>query len=61
MEEVNWKQKSGALWLGEGDKCTKFFYIMANSNRRKNSIVSLLIGGTISTNRAEVNKNIVQF
>jgi hypothetical protein len=29
------------------NKCTKFFHKVANSNRRKNSIDSLLIGGTI--------------
>jgi hypothetical protein len=33
---------------------------MANSNRRKNSIDSL-IGGTISTNRLEISEHIVQF
>jgi hypothetical protein len=24
MEKVSWRQKSSALWLREGDKCTKF-------------------------------------
>jgi hypothetical protein len=47
MEEVSWRQKSRVLWLREGDKCTKFFHIMANSNRRRNTIDSLLIDGTI--------------
>jgi hypothetical protein len=54
MEEVSWRQKSRVLWLREGDNCTKFFHIMVNSNRRNNFIDSLLIGGTISTNRIEI-------
>jgi len=34
---------------------------MANSNRRRSSIDSLLIDGTISTNRSEISEHIVQF
>jgi len=60
-EEVSWGQKSRILWLREGDKCTKFFHIMAISNRRRNSIDSLLIVGTISTNWSGINEHIVQF
>jgi hypothetical protein len=26
MEEISLRQKLRALWLREGDKCTKFFY-----------------------------------
>jgi hypothetical protein len=50
MEEVSWRQKSRVLWLKEGDKCTKFFHSMANSNRRYKSLDSLLIGDTQSSN-----------
>jgi hypothetical protein len=32
---------------------------MANFNRRRNSIDSLLIDGTISTNRLEISEHIV--
>ena len=38
MDEISWRQKSRVLWLKEGDKCTKFFHSIANSNRRYNSI-----------------------
>jgi hypothetical protein len=34
---------------------------MVNSNRRKKSIDSLLVDGTISTNRLEISENIGQF
>jgi hypothetical protein len=47
MEEIRWRQKSTALWLKEGDKCTKFFHRVANSNRRNNSIEALSTNGSI--------------
>jgi len=43
QEEISWRQKSRALWLKEGDKCTKFFHRVANSNRRSNFIESLSV------------------
>jgi len=60
MEEVSWRQKSRVLWLKEGDECTKFFHSIANSNRRYNSIDSLLIGPAPS-NWVEICKLIGQF
>jgi hypothetical protein len=58
MVEVSWRQKSRILWLREGDKCTKFFHTIVNSNRRRNSIDSLLIDGTISSNRSGISEHI---
>jgi len=49
QEEVSWRQKSRVLWLKEGDKCTKFFHWIANSNRRFNAIESLSVNGSISS------------
>lgn len=37
-EEALWRLKSGALWIQEGDKNTKFFHDYANARRIKNSI-----------------------
>lgn len=61
MEEVSWRHKSRVLWLKEGDKCTKFFHSMTNSNRRYNSLDSLLIGDTQSSNQTEISVHIVKF
>jgi hypothetical protein len=59
MEEVSWRQKSRVLWLREGDKCMQFLHKMANSNRRRNTIDSLLINGTMSTDHLEISAHIV--
>jgi hypothetical protein len=45
----------------EGDSCcTNVFHEMANFNRRKNSIGSL-IDDTTSTNQLELNEHIIKF
>jgi hypothetical protein len=61
MEEVSWSRNLKVLWLREGDKCTKFFHTIANSNKRRNSIDYLLIDGTMSTNWSKISEHIVQF
>jgi len=61
LEEVSWRQKSWMLWLKEGDKCTKFFHSIANSNRRCNSLNSLVIGDSLSSDQSEIAVHIVKF
>lgn len=47
MEEVGWRRKSKVKWLKAADKCTKFFYRIANSNMRSNSITLLEVDGLL--------------
>jgi hypothetical protein len=61
QEEISWKQKSRVKWLKEGDKCTKFFHLMANSNKRFNSIDSLLIDGSLSSNSDDIREHAANF
>jgi hypothetical protein len=61
QEEISWRQKSRIKWLKEGDKCTKFFHSMANSNKRYNTIDSLLINGSLSSNPAAIRDHVVNF
>ena len=49
LEEISWRKKSKAFWLLEGDKNTKFFHRLANSNHRYNSISTLSINGELSS------------
>ena len=61
QEEISWRQKSIIKWLKEGDKCTKFFRLMANSNKRYNTIDSLLINGSLSSNLVAIREHAVNY
>jgi hypothetical protein len=61
MEEINWRQKSRVTWLKEGDKCTKFFHRVANSNRRNNSITVLEVDGVTYEEPQEIGSQLVHF
>jgi hypothetical protein len=61
FEEVNWRQKSRALWLKERDNNTKFFHRVANSHRRYNHVGALRIHGVMSTDPMEIKEHIVNY
>ena len=61
QEEISWRQKSRAISLQEGDKNTKFFHRIANSNRRSSSISSLMINGELSSDKEAISSSITQF
>jgi hypothetical protein len=61
QEEICWRQKSRIRWLKEGDKCTKFFHLVANANRRNNSIDSLIVNGSPTSDPAIISDHIVSF
>jgi hypothetical protein len=60
MKEVSWRLKSRVMWL-KGNKCTNFFHSIANSNRRHNSIDTIVIGDNPSSNQEEISGHIVEF
>jgi hypothetical protein len=45
----------------ERDKNTNFFPWVANSHRRNNLVISLVINGSITSNSIEIKDHIVQF
>ena len=59
-----WKRSHGdknpeKFWLKEGDRNTRFFYRMANSHRRRNSISNIRINGRRFVKEAEVKEGLV--
>lgn len=61
MEELSWKQKSRVLLLKDGDRCTKFFHRVVNSNRKVNFISSLEVEGELVEDPAHISDQIVSF
>nr|XP_033512764.1 uncharacterized protein LOC117277437 [Nicotiana tomentosiformis] len=60
-EETSWRQKSRCLWLKEGDRNTKYFQRIANSNRRYNHIDRLQVGEVIIEDKEKVKEAILDF
>ncbi len=61
LEEISWRQKSRVLWLQEGDKNTRFFHQIANSNRRFNNINRLFINGAETTDPTVTGEGLVTY
>ena len=59
MEEVSWRQKSRELWLKEGDRNTGFFPRMANSHRRRNTLLNISIHGRRLAQDTEIKEGLV--
>ncbi len=56
LEETSWR-----LWFKERDNNTKFFYKMANSNRRRNLMKKLEVGDTVFSSDSDIRDQAVQF
>ena len=61
LEEISLCQKSGILWLKEGDKNSKFFHHMANSHRRFNTIDTLHVAGVATSDQGIIRDHIINF
>jgi hypothetical protein len=61
QEEISWRQKSRVRWLKEGDKCTKFFHQVASANRRNNSIESLMVNGSPTSDPTSIGDHVVNY
>ena len=61
QEEICWRQKSRVRWLKEWDKCSQFFHMVVNANRRNNTIKSLIVNGSPTLDPDIIRDHIVSF
>jgi hypothetical protein len=61
QEKISWRQKLRVRWLKEGGKCTKFFHQVASANRRNNSIETLMVNGSATSDPASISEYVVNF
>ena len=59
LEEISWRQKSKELWLKERDRNKGFFHRMANSHRRRNSLMNISINGRRLDQESEFKEGLV--
>ncbi|WMV42421.1 hypothetical protein MTR67_035806 [Solanum verrucosum] len=60
-EEIRWRQRSRIQWLKQRDKNTKFFHRVATSQKRYNSIESLLVDGCNTNDPSVIKETIKSF
>ena len=60
MEEISWGRKSREMWLKEGDKNTRFFHKMANSNRMRNCLKKIKVNGIWLSEDQEIQRGVVR-
>ena len=56
---ICWRQKSREHWLKEGDRNIGFFHRMANSHRRRNSLMNISINGRRFDPESELKEGLV--
>ena len=61
LEEIKWRQTSRAAWLWEGNKNTRYFHRVANSNRRFNSIDHLVVDRAFNSDQTKIGEGLVNF
>ena len=54
LEETFWRKKFRVLWLKEVDNNTRFFHKIANSNRHRNFMEKLEVGGTLYSSDSDI-------
>ncbi|KAK1312006.1 hypothetical protein QJS10_CPA07g00724 [Acorus calamus] len=60
MEEIEWRQKSKALWLKAGDNNTRFFHTIASQRKRSNCINSMHIEGVLHRGQQDLASQLVE-